>query len=135
MKTASELAASVARNAPFTSPYVRNTGTLMGPVETTIPVRNPTIAPTAASCQSVILTCRAASQRLVGIIRMRNRPIAISTIRGGRTNKVLAPSAAAGMPVTEYAAHARQSTSRHQAAMRDRFACHGHDRYRLGLGP
>jgi hypothetical protein len=26
------------------------------------------------------------------------------------------------MPVTEYAAQARQSTSRHQARMRDRFA-------------
>jgi hypothetical protein len=53
---------------------------------------------------------------------MRNEPIAISTALAGSTSSVRAPRAAAGMPGSEYAAQARQSTSRHHASTRERFA-------------
>ena len=38
-------------------------------------------------------------------------------MREGSASKVRAPSAAAGIPVIEYTAHARQSISRHQTAI------------------
>ena len=44
--------------------------------------------------------CRA-SQCRTGTIAIRNRPIAISTACEGSASSVRAPSAAAGMPVTE----------------------------------
>ena len=50
--TARELAASVAMNPPFTSPYEVKAGTLSGPVDTTTPVRNPMTAPAIARCGS-----------------------------------------------------------------------------------
>ncbi len=56
---ARELTASVDRNAPFAKPYAVKASTLSGPVESTIPVRNPTIAPVSANCHSRIRNCRA----------------------------------------------------------------------------
>jgi hypothetical protein len=47
----SDASASVARNAPFTSPRARKNGVLIGPVEATMPVRYPITAPTTASCE------------------------------------------------------------------------------------
>ena len=76
-------------------------------METTIPVKYPTIAPTIARCRTVILICRAPSQWRVGIMMIKNRAMAISTRRDGRISNVRAPSAAAGTPVIEYAAQAR----------------------------
>ena len=68
------------------------------------------------------MSSRAASQRRAGIIARKNAPSATSTTRGGSASSVRAPSAAAGMPVAEYAAQARQSTSRHHTITRDRLA-------------
>ena len=92
-----------------------NAGTLSGPVEITIPVKNPMTAPASASCQSPIRELRACSQRLAGTMARKNTPEMMSINRGGSTNSVRAPSAAAGTPVIEYAAHARQPTWRHHA--------------------
>jgi hypothetical protein len=62
MKTASELAASVDRNAPFSGPYEVKAGTLDGPVEMTIPVRKPMIVPATASCYKPMRKLRVSSQ-------------------------------------------------------------------------
>ncbi len=88
------------------------TGTLRGPVESMSRVRNPTMAPATAMCQSRTRTRERRHRQRDGIITMKNTARKASAITGGIVRRVCAPSAAPGTPVSEYASTGRQWISR-----------------------